>query len=296
VRRVDLLWLDDPAATDPGLTGGKGSALARLAPRHTVPPGFCITTTAWSPGPPTDQPCLTADLAATVTLAYAQLAVRCGVVAPATAVRSSAADEDGPSASFAGQHETFINVSGAEAVLVAVARCFATAGSEQALAYRRRHGLPTTARMAVVVQQLVLADVSVVAFSVDPTGAAQGEVLINAAWGLGESVVGGTVTPDTYAVSRDDPAAVRCTVADKHRMTVALAEGTAETDVPAFLRRAPTLDLTQASAVAQLACDLERETGAPVDIECAFRGDRLYLLQCRPITTLGARVAGKGGR
>jgi len=119
------------------------------------------------------------------------------------AVRSSALDEDGAGASFAGQHETYLNVVGAAAVAEAVARCWASVRSSRALEYRRRQGFPLDgARIAVLVQQLIPADVSSVVFSANPVTGSRDEVMINASWGLGESIVGGTVTPDTYVVRR----------------------------------------------------------------------------------------------
>jgi phosphoenolpyruvate synthase/pyruvate phosphate dikinase len=111
-------------------------------------------------------------------------------------------------------------------------------------------------------------------------------VLINASWGLGESIVGGTVTPDTYVVNKASGATTERRIAEKRRMTVAVPGGTREVEVPRFLRSAPSLDEMQIAAMADLARALEATMGWPVDIECALHGKDLYLLQCRPITTL----------
>ncbi len=163
--------------------------------------------------------------------AYHALAERCGVESPAVAVRSSAAEEDGHTASFAGQHQTCLNVKGAENVLAAIRSCYASASSRRALAYRRCLGLSERrTRTAVLVQQLVVSDVSVVAFSADPVTGRQDEVVINASWGLGESLVGGRVTPDIYRVRKADMRVVSREVSDKRRMTVAIAGGTQEVD------------------------------------------------------------------
>jgi pyruvate, water dikinase len=109
--------------------------------------------------------------------------------------------------------------------------------------------------------------------------------VINASWGLGESLVGGTVTPDTFVVRKAD-LAVMSRIADKERMTVSISGGTREVAVPRFLRHEPSLAEAQVMEVAQLALSLEAIMGYPVDIECAYASGQLYLLQCRPITTL----------
>jgi pyruvate,water dikinase len=143
--------------------------------------------------------------------------------------------------------------------------------------------------MPVLVQQLVPADVSAVVFSVDPVSGDRGAVVVNATWGYGESLVGGTVTPDAYTVRRSDLAIAARTVADKRRMTVATPGGTAEVDTPRFLRGQPALDDDQVIAAARLALALEAAMGWPVDVECAWSDNRLFLLQCRPVTSIGKR-------
>jgi pyruvate,water dikinase len=222
-----------------------------------------------------------------VATAYHRLGERCGIASPPVAVRSSAADEDGAAASFAGQYETILNVSGLAAVNSAIQHCLVSQASEQVINYRRRKGLREfDVPIAVLVQTLIVADVAVVAFSVNPVTGSCGEVVINASWGLGESVVSGSVTPDTYVVRRRDRAIVQRSPARKQRMTVPVADGTAEVEVPQGLRDKAALDDGQVGNVAELAVALELTTGAPVDIECAYREGELYLLQCRPITTL----------
>ena len=125
--------------------------------------------------------------------------------APSVAVRSSAVDEDGQTSSFAGQYETYLNIAGAGPVAEAVARCWASAGSEQVRDYREHNDLAAgDLAIAVLVQQMVPADIAGVAFSANPISGSRAEAVINASWGLGESVVGGTVTPDTYVVAKDD--------------------------------------------------------------------------------------------
>jgi pyruvate,water dikinase len=143
-------------------------------------------------------------------------------------------------------------------------------------------------RLAVLVQQLVPADAAAVVFSANPVTGNHNEVLINATWGLGESLVGGTVTPDTYVIRKSDLAVVSRDIAEKRRMTVLAHEGTQEVAVPRTQQRSASIDHGQVLELARLSMALESAMGWPVDIECAYRDRDLYLLQCRPITTLGA--------
>ena len=205
------------------------------------------------------------------------------------AVRSSAVDEDSGAASFAGQHDTYLNVVGDEAVADAVARCWASISNPHALEYRRQRGLPVDSlRIAVLVQQMIPADVSAVVFGVNPVTGSRDEVTINASWGLGESVVGGTVTPDSYVVRKGDLTVASREIAQKRRMTVQVSVGTQEVDVPRFLQTRPSITDDQAVEMARLTVGLESTMGWPVDIECAYHAGQLYLLQCRPVTTLSS--------
>lgn len=274
---AEILWLGDERAGLAELAGGKAANLSRLAAAFRVPPGFVVTV----PGT-----ALSREARARVTEAYRQLARFAGTAAPAVAVRSSAIDEDGLDASFAGQHDTFLNVSGPEQVWWALCRCLASFRSERARHYRRTSGLPEAPeRVAVLVQCLVPADASGVVFSAHPVTGARDEVVVNASWGLGESVVAGTVTPDAYVLGRDGAVRER-TVADKRRMTIAVPGGTREVPVPGRMARMAVLDDARVRSAGALAVALERRMGRPVDVELAWSGPDLFLLQCRPITTL----------
>jgi pyruvate,water dikinase len=110
--------------------------------------------------------------------------------------------------------------------------------------------------------------------------------MINASWGLGESIVGGTVTPDTFVMRKSDLAVKDRVLADKQRMTVSAPGGTHEVDVPRFLRNEASLSDGQMIELTQLALSLETTMGCAVDVECAYASGQLYLLQCRPVTTL----------
>jgi phosphoenolpyruvate synthase/pyruvate phosphate dikinase len=144
----NILWLGDRACDDPARVGGKAAHLSRLAADYRVPAGFCLTAAAFDPDHSVDAPLSTA-LAAALAATYEALARSCDVP---VAVRSSALDEDGDLASFAGQHETELNLIGIEAVLGAVVRCWASGRNERALAYREQHRLALEeARVAVLV-------------------------------------------------------------------------------------------------------------------------------------------------
>jgi phosphoenolpyruvate synthase/pyruvate phosphate dikinase len=285
-----IVWLGDLDAHDVALVGAKAAHLSRLATAHLIPAGFVLTAAASMRGGENEP--LTPELRRALADAYAELAQRTGSIEPSVAVRSSAIDEDGPTASFAGQHETLLNVHGVDALLAAVEQCWASARSPQALAYRRLHGLGTDRiALAVLVQALVRADVSGVAFSANPVNGDRSEAVVTASWGLGESIVGGTVTPDTWHIARHTLDLIACRPGDKRRMTIAVPGGTREVDVPRLLREQPSLSEEQARAAATLALELEGAFGWPVDIEFALAGDQLYLLQARPITTLGRAMA-----
>jgi pyruvate,water dikinase len=278
---MNLLWLGDPKSFDIGLVGGKAANLSRLARMyHRVPDGFSLPVTVMNEAHPL-------DLRHEITAAISDL-MACHTLGEfIAAVRSSAVDEDGAGASFAGQHETYLNIIGAEAILPAVARCWESARSERALEYRRKQGLSVERlQLAVLVQQMVASDVSAVVFSANPITGNRAEVMINASWGLGESIVGGTVTPDTFVARKSDLAIIQQVIADKQRMTVAAPGGTREVDVPRFLRRVSSLTDEQVVEIARLALTLEATMEYPVDVECAYASGELYLLQCRPITTL----------
>jgi phosphoenolpyruvate synthase/pyruvate phosphate dikinase len=276
-----LLWLGDPKSFDAALVGGKAANLSRLARlHHRVPDGFSLPVMVMDEVHPF-------DLRDEITAAISDLMNCHGLQEFIAAVRSSAVDEDGATASFAGQHETYLNIVGAEAIIQAVARCWESARSEHALDYRRQQGLSVERpQIAVLVQQLIAADVAAVVFSANPVTGNRDEIVINASWGLGESIVGGTVTPDTFIVRKSDLAVVQRVIADKQRMTISVSGGTQEVEVPRFLRKQSALADEQIIEMARLAITLESTMEHPVDVECAYAGGELYLLQCRPITTL----------
>ena len=276
-------------AHEPALVGGKAASLSRLAAEHRVPRGFALTSKALGlAAPDLARGEVPAGLRSLIDEAYGSMGW------PAVAVRSSAIDEDGDAHSFAGQHETFLNVQGTEAIAEAVVLCFASAFTQRALDYRLQVGLPVDdIGLAVLIQELIPADVSAVVFSANPVNGDRDEIVINAGYGLGESIVGGTTTPDTIVVGKADLQIRMRTIGEKRLMTVIAPDGTKELETPALLRSLLCLTDGQAIEMALLARGLENAMGSPVDVECALHKNLLYLLQARPITTLAIHAESK---
>lgn len=279
---MEIAWLGEPEAHDPALVGGKAASLSRLAAEHRVPPGFVLTSKALGlAAPDLARGIVPEPLRAHIDEAYSRLG------GGKVAVRSSAIDEDGDAHSFAGQHETFLNVEGVEAIAEAVVLCFASAFTARALDYRLHVGLPVdNIGLAILIQAQVPADSAAVVFSANPVSGRLDEIVINASYGLGESIVGGTTTPDTFVVRKDDLEIVSRTIGEKRMMTVPVPGGTREFETPALLRDLPSVTDGLIIELAALALRLENGAGVPVDIECAVHDNDVYLLQSRPITTL----------
>ena len=287
-----IQWLDEPEAQNAELVGSKAAMLGKLYGRYQIPVGFCLPATifkTWS-GLDTDQPLpgpLQAELEHILHNAYQELAQRTGNALPQVAVRSSAPDEDGAVASFAGQYQTVLNVTGVEALVTAVLSCWRTAVTPAVLAYRQERGLPTDSMpFAILIQQMVDAEIAAVGFSVNPARNVQDEIVINANWGLGESIVSGTVTPDTYVLRKSDLTLLDHQLGEKAQMTVPTAMGTTTVDTPTARRQQAVLADAQWKTLGQILVALEAEMGWPVDAEFAFAQDHWYLLQCRPVTTM----------
>ncbi len=209
----------------------------------------------------------------------------------AVAVRSSATAEDLPSASFAGQQETFLHIHGAEMVMEYVQKCWASLWTPQAMSYRASMGFEhLSVALAVVVQAMVNADVAGVMFTANPVSGARGEILISASYGLGEAVVGGMVTPDTFILAADGAVRERALGAKESRV-VPDGCGTRTEPVPAAERARYCLSDRDLAGLAALARRVQAHYGAPQDTEWALSGGTLYLLQARPITTLAKAPA-----
>jgi len=317
-----VLPLADPRASLAHV-GGKGASLARLAAAGLpVPGGFHVTTAAYGELVARNhlQPAILAaleeadverpgslesvsrriralfsaaaippEVAGAIAHAYAGLPG----MNPAVAVRSSATAEDLPEASFAGQQDTFLNVQGTDAVLEATRQCWASLWTARAIGYRMKQRIDQNAvQLAVVVQLLVPAEAAGILFTVDPMTGDPDKAVISAAWGLGEAIVAGTVTPDSFTLSKATGKVTRREIADKTVMTNRVDGGTSAEPVPADLRRAPALDEARAAELVRLGVRIEALYGKPMDIEWALSDGALAIVQARPITTLpSVRVA-----
>jgi pyruvate, water dikinase len=202
------------------------------------------------------------------------------------AVRSSAVDEDGADASFAGQHMTLLNVPSVEAVSTALREIWWSANSDSAITYRKRVGLFTRPSVAVVVQALLSPETAGVMFTQNPVTGAD-ERMIEASWGLGEAVVAGMVIPDSFRVDRDGTVLERRPGLKRIAIRGVPGGGTVEEPVPAELTEALCLDDAQLAELNALAARCEAVYGSARDIEWAIAGGRLYLLQCRAVTRAG---------
>ena len=311
-----IIPLSDPDATL-DLVGGKGASLAKLIVAGLpVPEGFHVTTAAYqrfveenslqSPlmealeGVDLSQPStlesvserieelfahsqIPPDVANAIVQAYSTLPG----AGPAVAVRSSATAEDLPEASFAGQQETYLNVSGAGAVLDATRKCWASLWTARAIGYRARQAIPSEGvALAVVVQLLVPAEAAGIMFTANPINGKRDEVAISAAWGLGEAVVGGKVTPDDLIVEKKSGRVLSRETASKEVMTVRVNGGTEDQPVPENLRQVPVLDDEMAAELARLGTQIEDLFEMPMDIEWALADGRFAIVQARPITAL----------
>lgn len=285
-------------ASDLPLVGGKGANLGELLHAgFPVPDGFCVTTEAFARfldgvpdldgrfeavrGLDVDDVTAVREVGARIRTALSRselpVAVADDVRAfwtragsdAAFAVRSSATAEDLPDASFAGQQDTLLNVRGEEELLSAIRRCWVSLFTDRAIVYRARNGFdPQAVLLAVVVQRMVPADVSGVLFTVDPVTQHRHTLVIDAVEGLGEALVGGQVAPDAYRVDRRGMRLLERRLGDRGD-----AAG-------------PVLDDARIRELARVGCDVEAHFGRPQDLEWAYAGGHLQLLQARPITSL----------
>ncbi|MCU0694205.1 MAG: hypothetical protein MUF54_22675, partial [Polyangiaceae bacterium] len=296
------------------LAGGKAAQLARLAQHgFAVPPWFCLGADAMelflhenslSPRPPdggdleafaraTEDTFVAARMPELLSVEIAAQLEALQLTNTPVAVRSSGLDEDSAEHSFAGQYATYLFQAGLDAVVESVKRCWASAYTARVVSYRLLRGLSNdNVRMGVIVQKMVDADRAGVAFSRNPARPLDRDnLVVSAVLGLGEGLVSGELDADHFEVHREHLTVTHATLVDKHEALRRAPEGgTRNQPVAPELASVSSLSDGQLDAVARLCLDCERKLGTPQDIEWAFEGDQLYLLQSRPITSLPADV------
>jgi rifampicin phosphotransferase len=311
-----VLGLEEIDKTQVALVGGKGANLGELSRIEgiRVPPGFCVTTDAFrrimttapriddqldrlSRLDPDDRQAIRTlsveirrtvegisipdDLAAAITGSVARLGGQA-----AYAVRSSATAEDLPTASFAGQQDTYLNVMGLAAILQHVSRCWASLFTERAVTYRLRNGFDhRKIQMAVVVQQMVFPQAAGILFTADPVTSNRKVVSIEASFGLGEALVAGLVNADVYKV-RDGDVVAKAVATKKLAIHAVPAGGTEELAIDPDRQEQPVLSDAQIVRLAELGRRIEAHFGQPQDIEWCLADDGFQIVQSRPITTL----------
>ena len=311
-----VLGLEEIDQTQFAVAGGKGAHLGEISRIEgvRVPAGFCVTTdafqriTAEAPSidarldglsrlKPDDREAIRAlsaeirrtlegiaipdDLAAAITRPLARLGERA-----AYAVRSSATAEDLPTASFAGQQDTYLNVVGPAAILQHVSRCWASLFTERAVTYRLRNNFDhRKVHMAVVVQRMVFPRAAGILFTADPVTSHRKIASVEASFGLGEALVSGLVNADVYKV-RDGEVIARAVATKQLAIQASPAGGTRQQAIEPELQQQPALTDAQVVRLAQLGRRIEAHFGSPQDIEWCLVDDGFHIVQSRPITTL----------
>lgn len=323
-EKAYVLWFEDLRREDVGLVGGKSSSLGEMTSQTKVPVPYGFATTAHGyryfmresgaeakvseliagltdveDSAMLRDVCaeirqtimdaeMPADLAKTIGDAYAELGRRVKEKDPYVAVRSSATAEDLPDASFAGQQDTYLNVHGADDVIARVKECYASTFTDRAVYYRVKQGFDhMEVALSAVVQMMVFSKASGVMFTVDLATGSDKNIMIEGAWGLGEYVVQGTVTPDNFVISKADLTIVDKTINEKPIMlTRKPGSGVEEREVDPEMAKQPAISDEQAVELARYALAIEKHYGCYMDIEWAVdeRDNSLKILQARPET------------
>lgn len=324
-----IKWFEEVGKGDVELVGGKGANLGELTNNGVnVPPGFSVTAEAYREflaennledkiknlleGLDTEDASelqqlsreirglmaegeMPESIRTEILEAYEMLKEK-GVKTEKVAVRSSATAEDLPDASFAGQQDTYLNISGPNELLYHVKKCWASLWTARAIYYRQDQGfVQTDVALSVVVQQMVSGNKAGVIFTVDPTTGKKDHLLINSSWGLGEAVVSGLVTPDDYLIDKNNGKVIEKNLGKKIKMIVEKGDSGVGTEVvktASYLGEdavtGSSLNESEIDKLYQQALRIEEIYDAPQDIEWAIAGEdsEVYLLQSRPITTL----------
>ena len=324
-----LLWFEQLERKDVVIVGGKSSSLGEMTAKTDVPVPYGFATTAYayryfikesgleekmrsilSELTDVENSALLRDVSArlrdaimaekmpqdlqdAIGAAYVELGKRVGEENPYVAVRSSATAEDLPDASFAGQQDTYLNVQGAETIIAKVKECYASCFTDRAVYYREKQGFDhIEVALSAVVQMMVFSKTSGVMFTVNVATGDDNNILIEAAFGLGEYVVQGTVTPDNYTISKHDHKIIDRCVNEQDIMLVRKKGGDCEeVQVPEELRKVQTLTDEQILELADYAKKIEKHYGCYMDMEWGVdeRTNKIWILQARPETVWSRR-------
>ena len=324
-----LLWFEQLERKDVDIVGGKSSSLGEMTAKTDVPVPYGFATTAYayryfikesgleekmrsilSELTDVENSALLRDVSArlrdaimaekmpqdlqdAIGAAYVELGKRVGEENPYVAVRSSATAEDLPDASFAGQQDTYLNVQGAETIIAKVKECYASCFTDRAVYYREKQGFDhIDVALSAVVQMMVFSKTSGVMFTVNVATGDDNNILIEAAFGLGEYVVQGTVTPDNYTISKHDHKIIDRCVNEQDIMLVRKKGGDCEeVQVPEELRKVQTLTDEQILELADYAKKIEKHYGCYMDMEWGVdeRTNKIWILQARPETVWSRR-------
>ncbi|WP_161776225.1 PEP/pyruvate-binding domain-containing protein [Polycyclovorans algicola] len=315
-HNITPIWFADPDATDHARVGGKGANLGRLTGAgFVVPPGFVVPTDSYNAHIEKLKGQISELLASVdyndadqldkvvekirkiITDGEMPTTVSSEIIAAYqrlgdiyVAVRSSGTAEDLEGASFAGLHDTYLDIKGNADVIDAVKRCWASLWTARAVSYRKSQGFTAFPAIAIVVQTMVESEVSGVMFTGNPINTATDELMINASWGLGEAVVSGIVTPDEYIVSHRNLKVLQKTLGTKKVEIVrdpSKGSGTLHRDVEEKRAKKFTLNDTKAGELAEIGRRIQAYyDGMPQDIEWGYAGGQFYMLQSRPVTSV----------
>lgn len=331
-----LLWFEQLERKDVDIVGGKSSSLGEMTAKTDVPVPYGFATTAYayryfikesgleekmrsilSELTDVENSALLRDVSArlrdaimaekmpqdlqdAIGAAYVELGKRVGEENPYVAVRSSATAEDLPDASFAGQQDTYLNVQGAETIIAKVKECYASCFTDRAVYYREKQGFDhIEVALSAVVQMMVFSKTSGVMFTVNVATGDDNNILIEAAFGLGEYVVQGTVTPDNYTISKHDHKIIDRCVNEQDIMLVRKKGGDCEeVQVPEELRKVQTLTDEQILELADYAKKIEKHYGCYMDMEWGVdeRTNKIWILQARPETVWSRRNKDGGAK
>lgn len=282
-----IRYFNQISREDINIAGGKGASLGEMARAGIpVPPGFVVTVDAFKAFSESDFP---KELEEEILQAFDRLWQPSFAKATAgerVAVRSSAVAEDSTKASWAGQLETYLNVS-RDGLIESIRKCWDSIESERALSYASDKNLSKEdLAVAVVVQRMVDSDVSGVMFTVNPVTEDPNELMIEATFGLGELLVQGEITPDNFLIRKNDLKVINTDIQVKEKKLIFQDGKNVEVELSEEEEGRRTLTNEQIKELAALGVKIEKHYGKPQDIEWALENGRLYILQSRPITTL----------